>query len=173
MNQNKKTALTFAMLVVGMFAFAFAAFPLYSIFCKATGYGGTPRIGGQLSREIGNKIITVRFNADIANNLPWIFVPLQKQISLHTGENKMAFFTAENNSNTPITGVASFNITPDTAGKYFNKIQCFCFSKQTLGPKQKVQMPVSFYIDPEIDNDLDLKDTSTITLSYTFFKAID
>lgn len=170
---NNKTALTLLMLIAGMFAFAYAAFPLYNIFCKATGYGGTPKIVGQTSREIGNKIITIRFNTDIANDLPWNFISLQKQIDVHTGENKLAFFTVKNTSDQPITGIASFNVTPDIAGQYFHKIQCFCFNKQTLKPGEEVQMPVSFYIDPEIEKNLDLKDISTLTLSYTFFKATD
>ncbi len=156
-----------------MFAFAFAAFPLYNLFCKVTGYGGTPRIAEQKATAIGKKILTVRFNADIAPDLSWKFTPLQSQIEALTGENKMAFFMAENTSDKPITGVASFNVTPDIAAQYFNKIECFCFIKQTLKPGEKVQMPVSFFIDPAIEKDLDLKDINTITLSYTFFKATD
>ena len=153
-----------------MFAFAYAAFPLYSIFCKATGYGGTPRINTQKATTLGMEHITVRFNADVAPGLSWKFTPLQSQVEVLTGENKMAFFMAENTSNETITGMATFNITPDQAGQYFNKIQCFCFTKQTLKPGEKVQMPVSFFIDPAFEKDLDLKGINTITLSYTFFK---
>ncbi len=173
MDKNKKIAATILMLALGMFAFAFAAFPIYSIFCKVTGYGGTPKIRTAESGTIGNKIITVRFNADIAKDIPWKFYPAQKQIEVRTGENKLAFFVAENTSETPVTGVSSFNVTPDIAGQYFNKIQCFCFEKQTLKPGEKIQMPVSFYIDPKIETNLDLKSVNTITLSYTFFKATD
>lgn len=171
--QNKKTAITVIMLVFGMFCFAFAAFPLYNIFCKATGFGGTPKTDSQLSQQLGNRIMTVRFNADIAKDLPWNFLPLQAQIDVTTGENKLAFFSAQNTSDQKITGISSFNVTPSQAGKYFNKIQCFCFEKQTLQPGEKVKMPVSFYIDPAIENDLDLKSVKSITLSYTFFKALD
>ncbi len=172
-HKNKKIAVTVLMLVLGMFAFAFAAFPLYNIFCKATGYGGTPKLVAQNSSQLGNKIITVRFNADVAKDMPWNFAPIQKHINVRTGENKLAFFTAQNNSTMPVTGIASFNVTPDMAGRYFHKIQCFCFNKQTLKPGEKVEMPVSFYVDPEIEKNLDLKDVNTITLSYTFFKATD
>lgn len=173
MNKNKKIASAVLMLVAGMFAFAFAAFPLYNLFCKVTGYGGTPKLQARSSTETGKKIITVRFNADVANGLPWHFMSLQKQVEVQTGENKLAFFAAKNNSNEPITGVATFNVTPNEAGQYFNKIQCFCFDKQTLSPGEEVQMPVSFYVDPKIEQDLDVKNIDTITLSYTFFKATD
>lgn len=173
MNENKKTATAILMLVVGMFAFAFAAFPLYSIFCKVTGYGGTPRIESAESHTLGKKIITVRFNADISNEIGWDFKPVQKQLNVQTGENKLAFFMAKNISNNATTGVATFNVTPNEAGKYFNKIQCFCFERQTLKPGEEVQMPVSFFVDPAIEQDLDVKDINTITLSYTFFKAVD
>jgi len=161
------------MMALGMFAFAFAAFPLYSLFCKVTGYGGTPRIAAQEAQQLGQKIITVRFNADTATDLPWKFLPLQKQMQVHTGENKLAFFTAENTSDQPVTGVANFNVTPNEAGRFFNKVQCFCFNNQTLQPGEKVEMPVSFFIDPAIEKNLDLKDINTITLSYTFFKTED
>lgn len=154
-----------------MFAFSYAAFPLYSIFCKATGYGGTPKIGGQVPRELGKRIFTIRFNADVARDIPWQFAPVQKQVEVQTGEDKMAFFSAENTSDKPVTGVASYNVAPDIAGKYFHKIQCFCFNRQTLKAGEKVEMPVSFYVDPAIESDLDLKDVKTITLSYTFFRT--
>ena len=173
MHPNKKTALTIVMMVVGMFAITFAAFPLYSIFCKVTGYGGTPRISTEEPAEPGKRNMIVRFNADVSTELPWKFSPVQKQLEVLTGESKLAFFVAENTSLKPVTGVASFNVTPDIAGQYFNKVQCFCFVNQTLEPGEKMQMPVSFYVDPAIENDLDLKNTDTITLSYTFFKAPD
>jgi cytochrome c oxidase assembly protein subunit 11 len=171
MKNNKETAITILLIVLGMFAFSYAAFPLYSIFCKATGFGGTPKTGGGASRQLGKRAFTIRFNADVSRDMPWQFMPLQKQISVQTGENKMAFFSAQNKSDKTITGVASYNIAPDAAGQYFHKIQCFCFNKQTLNPGQIVEMPVSFYVDPAIENDLDLQDVNAITLSYTFFMA--
>lgn len=173
MDKNKKTGITILMLVGGMFAFTYAAFPLYSIFCKATGYGGTPKLNAKQANELGNRIITVRFNSSVASDIAWDFKPLQNQVTVRTGENKLIFFSAKNNSATPVTGMATFNISPDEAGQYFNKVACFCFKKQTLQPGQQVQMPVSFYIDPRIEKDLDLKGIDTITLSYTFFKATD
>lgn len=173
MDKNKKTGLTIIMLVCGMFAFAFAAFPLYNLFCKATGYGGTPKLNSASSTERGERTLTVRFNADKANDLVWNFSALQNKVTVITGENKLVFFTAENTSSVPVTGVATFNVSPDQAGQYFNKIQCFCFNKQTLQPGEKVKMPVSFYIDPEFEKNPDLKNIDTVTLSYTFFKATE
>ncbi len=173
MDKNKKTGVTILMLALGMLAFAYAAFPLYSIFCKVTGYGGTPKINAQEATELGETSITVRFNSDVASDVPWNFKPLQNEVKVKTGENKLVFFTAKNTSSKPVTGVATFNVSPDQAGQYFNKIQCFCFNNQTLQPGQTVEMPVSFYIDPKIEKDLDLKGINTITLSYTFFKATD
>ena len=173
MNNNKKTAITILMMVAGMFAFAFAAFPLYSLFCKVTGYGGTPKIATESATELGSRIMKVRFNADTSKDVPWQFKPLQNSVTVRTGENKLIFYTSENTSNEAFTGVATFNVTPDIAAKYFNKIQCFCFNNQTLEPGEKVQMPVSFYIDPAIEQNLDLKGIDTVTLSYTFFKAVD
>lgn len=173
MHSNKKTAITILLIVAGMFAFAFAAFPLYSIFCKATGYGGTPKKAISNEHKIGDRQFRVRFNADVSGSLGWEFKPLQGYIDLKTGENKLAFFYARNDTKTSETGVATFNITPDVAGQYFNKIQCFCFNNQTLVPGEDAKMPVSFFIDPKIEQDPDLKGVDTITLSYTFFKAED
>ncbi len=154
-----------------MFGLAYASFPLYKLFCQITGYGGTPQIAADFSEYVGDRIIKVRFNADVAPNLPWIFKPLQKEIEVKVGENKMAFFMAENKSDRPIKGMATYNVTPDKAGYYFNKVQCFCFDEQILQPYEKVEMPVSFYIDPEIEGDIDADDVKTVTLSYTFFES--
>lgn len=172
MKKNNKVAYIVTMVVLGMFAFAFAAFPLYSLFCKVTGYGGTPKKVDVASHKVGNKYITVRFNADTDKDLPWKFNSLQSQLEVLTGDNRLAFFSAENLSNEKITGMAIFNVVPDEAGQYFHKIQCFCFEKQTLDAGEKVQMPVSFYIDPEIEKDPALKDIDTVTLSYSFFRSV-
>ncbi len=169
MNKANKTALPVIAVIIGMFAFVFAAFPLYNLFCKATGYGGTPKISANTTGNIGTQTIKVRFNADIDHNLSWEFISLQNQVSIKTGETKLVFFRAKNISDTPSTGIATFNVTPLEAGQYFNKIQCFCFNKQTLQPGQEINMPVSFYVDPAIEKNLDLKGIDTITLSYTFF----
>lgn len=170
--KNKQTARNIAAIVIGMFALAYASFPLYNLFCKITGYGGTPRTENvSLSDTIGERVVTVRFNADTMRNVPWSFSPLQKQVDAQVGENKLIFYTAENNADVPVKGVATFNVTPDKAAYYFNKVQCFCFNEQTLSPHEKVEMPVSFHIDPEFEQDPEMWDVNTITLSYTFFRA--
>lgn len=170
-DKNRKTAITVASMGIGMFCMAYAAFPLYNLFCKVTGYGGTTQEASVLPSEISDKVMTIRFNSDSMSDLPWKFQPEQSKMSIRPGENKLAFFSAENESDQEITGVATYNVTPDGAGIYFNKVECFCFTKQTLAPHEKVQMPVSFFVDPDIENDPNLKGLQTITLSYTFFKA--
>lgn len=172
--QNNQTAIRVLSLVTGMFLLAFASFPIYNLLCKVTGYGGVPLIASlQQSQDvkIGGRVVKVRFNSDIMPEVPWSFLPLQKEVEVKTGENKMIFYSSENNSDEPFTGIATYNVTPAKASIYFNKVQCFCFNKQTLQPHEKVEMPVSFYIAPEIENDPYMKDVKTITLSYTFFKA--
>ena len=157
------------MIVVGMFCMAYAAFPLYSLFCKVTGYAGTPKQVDVGSVVKGKKKVNIRFNADVNPNLQWQFKPVQKQVRVQTGENMLAFFEAENMSDKPVSGIATFNVTPDKAATYFSKIQCFCFDEQRLEPGEKVMMPVSFFVDPEIETDPNTKEVSTLTLSYTFF----
>ena len=171
MHKNTKLALNMAMLTVGMICLTYAAFPLYNLFCKVTGYGGTPqRVEERQTHVMGEKTMTVRFNADTESKLPWTFKPEQQHITLQTGEEKLAVYSAVNRSDAPITGVATFNVTPEKAAIYFNKIQCFCFEEQTLQPNESVKMPVSFYIDPAIETDPNTKEISTVTLSYTFFE---
>lgn len=156
-----------------MVAASFAAVPFYRVFCQLTGFGGTPRIASQAEAapiESGS-LITVRFNADVAPGLPWSFSPEQKSITLHLGENGLAFFEARNLSDSPITGQAVYNVTPNKAAPYFAKIQCFCFVSQTLGPYQKADMPVSFFVDPQLAKDPLTQEVKTITLSYTFYKS--
>jgi cytochrome c oxidase assembly protein subunit 11 len=172
-SKNKRTGLTITMLVLGMFAFAYAAFPLYNLFCKVTGYGGTTQVSEASSGELGQREFTIRFNADTNQGLPWDFVASQKSMKVTSGENKLAFYTAENISDEPVTGVATYNVTPAKAGVYFNKVQCFCFENQTLKPGEKIDMPVSFFVDPEIEKDPNLKNVKTITLSYTFFPSVN
>ena len=156
-----------------MVLLAYASVPLYSLFCNVTGFGGVPQkaIVAPPASAILNRTIRVTFNADIDPNLPWSFKPLQKDVVVRVGEKKLIFFSAKNNSNEPITGIAAYNVTPEKAGGYFDKIQCFCFTNQTLKPGEEVTMPVSFFIDPEIANDKNMDDLQDITLSYTFFKA--
>ncbi|MBM3467808.1 MAG: cytochrome c oxidase assembly protein [Alphaproteobacteria bacterium] len=157
-------------IVVTMLAMAYASVPLYRLFCQKTGYGGTPQIASAPSGKVTDREITVRFNADVHRDLPWQFRPQQTEMKVKVGENALAFFEAENFSDKPICGMATYNVTPDKAAVYFNKVACFCFEEQILSPQQKVEMPVQFFIDSDFALDPDLKDVKTITLSYTFFK---
>ena len=158
------------MVIVGMGCLAYASVPLYRIFCQVTGFGGTTQRAETAPSEAAARIITVRFDATVAD-VPWEFEPTQRALAVHVGETALATYRAHNRSRQPVTGTASFNVTPPKAGQYFDKIQCFCFSEQTLGAGQSVDMPVSFFIDPALLADHNLDDVHTITLSYTFFRA--
>ena len=175
-NRNARTGLALFAVVVGMVALAFASVPLYRLFCQATGFGGTPqRVAADAApaQSVSERIVTIRFNADVNSALPWTFQPVQPSMRVKVGEQAMAFFRATNHSDRPVTGTATFNVTPDKAGPYFDKIQCFCFTEQTLAPGQNVEMPVIFFVDAAILDDRGLDDVDTITLSYTFFRAAD
>ncbi len=174
MKENKKTsnklALSIILLIVGMIMLTFASVPLYNLFCKVTGYGGTTRYTAISSSYVGTKLIKIRFDANVDRKLPWIFKSEQNEAVIRVGENNLVFYTAENKSDEDIIGTALYNVTPHKAAIYFNKIQCFCFEEQLLKSKQKMVMPVSFFIDPAIENDINLQDVDTITLSYTFYR---
>ncbi len=157
-------------IAAGMLGMAYAAVPLYRIFCQVTGYGGTTQRAAQAPDKPSEKMITVRFDANVSHDLDWRFVPVQRTVKIHIGEQKLVFYKAENNSDHPITGTATFNVTPAIAGKYFKKIQCFCFTEQTLDPHEKVDMSVSFFVDPGILTDPDSRGVKEITLSYTLFE---
>ncbi len=144
---------------------------LYEIFCRVTGYGGTTQVADRGIDRIVDRKITVRFNADISSALPWRFEPVQDSMTVLVGQPALAFYQAESNNDKPVVGRATFNVTPAKAGQYFTKIDCFCFTEQTLNPQQVADMPVQFFIDPTIVEDRNLDDVSTITLSYTFFKS--
>lgn len=144
---------------------------LYRLFCAATGFGGTTQRADSDSGMVSQRIITVRFDSNVAPGLPWRFEPAQREVKVHLGEQKLVFFTAENLSDQAIVGHATFNVTPLTTGVYFNKIQCFCFDEERLNAHQKVDMPVVFFIDPALANDSDTRDVNVITLSYTFFRS--
>jgi cytochrome c oxidase assembly protein subunit 11 len=159
--------------IVAMFGLVAASVPLYRLFCQVTGYGGTTQRAEAASEVVSERSITVRFNADVNSRLPWRFHPAQRDLRLAIGESGLAFYQATNLSARTVTGTATFNVTPFKAGPYFNKIQCFCFSEQTLGPGETVDMPVTFFVDPAILDDPNLADVHTITLSYTFFAAPD
>ena len=167
------TAAVCAVFVAGMLGMSFAAVPLYRIFCQVTGYGGTTQRAEAPSATVTDREITVRFDATMSSDLNWSFQPAERRITLKIGENRLAFYKAENLSDEKLTGTATFNVTPEIAGSYFSKIDCFCFTEQTLQPHQKVDMPVSFYIDPAILDDPDARRIEEITLSYTFFRAPD
>ncbi len=172
MANNKKTAISVVYIVLGMFFLAFASFPLYNLFCKATGYGGTPKVSlGQESKMLGNRVVKIEFNADLAPGLDWKFEPLQRSVEVRVGENKQVYYSSENLTNNEEVGMATFNVLPEKAAMYFNKVQCFCFNQQTLKPHEKIKMPVVFFVDPKFESDPEMADVKTITLSYTFFKA--
>jgi cytochrome c oxidase assembly protein subunit 11 len=174
-NRNRRTGLVLFTVVIGMVALAFASVPLYRLFCEVTGFGGTPQRveAGATPAAVSDRVVTVRFNADVNSGLPWSFQPVQRAIQVKVGEPALAFYRATNHSERPVTGTATFNVTPDKAGSYFDKIECFCFTEQTLDAGQSVEMPVTFYVDPAILKDRGLDDVDTITLSYTFFRAAD
>jgi cytochrome c oxidase assembly protein subunit 11 len=144
---------------------------LYEVFCRVTGYGGTTQIATRAADRIVDRKITVRFNADTNSALPWRFEPVQDSMTIRAGQQALAFYRAKSNADGPVVGTATFNVTPSKAGQYFNKIDCFCFTEQTLDPGQIADLPVQFFIDPAIVDDRNLDDVTTITLSYTFFKA--
>lgn len=160
-------------LSVGMLGMAYAAVPLYKIFCQVTGYAGTTQRADETTGQILAKKITVRFDSNISANLHWKFKPKQRSITLRIGEEGKAFYVAKNLGKSPSFGTATFNVSPQIAGIYFNKIECFCFTEQKLEPGETVDMPVVFFVDPEIVNDPLLKNTNTITLSYTFFQDVE
>lgn len=144
---------------------------LYKLFCQVTGYGGTTQRVTKASTEILDRMVTVRFDANVSPQLAWKFEPVVNTIDVRIGETSLAFFRATNLSDKPLKGQAAFNVTPDVAGIYFNKIECFCFKEQTLQPGQTVEMPVTFYVDPAMARDRDMTNLSNITLSYVFFPA--
>ncbi len=170
-DRNARMAWTLAAAVGGMLALAYAASPLYEAFCKATGFAGTPLVAQEGDRPILKRTVAVRFDTNTDSNLPWRFEPVQREVKIRLGEEKLVFFRATNVSQRPIVGSATYNVTPERVGGWFNKLQCFCFTEQMLKPGQSVDMPVLFFVDPEMDKDRRYDDIRTITLSYTFYEA--
>lgn len=166
---NASLAISLLALVAGMFMLAYASVPLYRLFCKATGFGGVATATYQAPSAVLPRIITVRFDANVSTQLGWKFYPQKKELSVHMGEKNTIEYVAQNNRNTTTLGTATFNISPVKAGIYFNKLQCFCFTRQTLAAHQSKHLGVTFFIDPAINDNPDLADVHTITLSYTFF----
>lgn len=166
--KNRRVALICGGVFCAMVGVSFAAVPLYDMFCRVTGYGGTPQRVDQVSDVILDRTITIRFDSNTAPGLPWEFKPKQREIELRIGETTEAIYVARNTADVATTGTASFNVSPDLAGAYFNKLECFCFTEQELQPGQAYEMPVQFFVDPEIVNVPELKNIKSITLSYTF-----
>ena len=168
---NARTVIPLLVILVAMGGLTAASVPLYRVFCRATGFGGTTQTAESAPGEVSSKWIWVRFNADVAPGLPWAFEPEQREVRVHPGEQTLATFRATNHADHAITGNATYNVTPDAAGLYFDKIQCFCFTKQTLQPGETAELPVTFFVDPAMMSDRNAKDIPAITLSYTFFQA--
>jgi cytochrome c oxidase assembly protein subunit 11 len=166
-------ALSLAGLVAGMVGLSFAAVPLYRMFCQATGYGGVPQVAESAPDHVLDRTITVRFDANVDRALPWTFAPEQNRMDLRIGESGLAFFKAHNNTDKPVSGTAGFNVSPEIAGRYFTKVECFCFKQQILAAGESIEMPVTFFIDPKIVEDESTKTISEITLSYTFYRNDD
>jgi len=169
--RNRRTMLTMAGVGLSMLALGFASVPLYRIFCEQTGFGGTTkRADANVTvQEAVGHTMSIRFDSNVQPGMPWQFYPEHRTDTVTVGRKDMAIFIAKNMSDKPVTGTASFNVTPTQAGAYFTKIQCFCFTEQTLQPGQEVRMPVLYFVDPKILDDPDNKDTQQITLSYTFY----
>jgi cytochrome c oxidase assembly protein subunit 11 len=172
-NRNRRTGALLALFAACMVGLAFASVPLYRWFCQVTGFDGTTQrvdaIAAAAVTPVKGRSVSVRFDANVSPSLPWEFRPVDTQRNVTIGQRSMAVFTAKNRTDHPITGRAVFNVSPTQAGKYFNKVQCFCFTEQTLRPGQEVQMPVVFYVDPAMLSDPDANDITEITLSYTFY----
>lgn len=169
------TALILGAVVVGMAGLSFAAVPIYNMFCRVTGYGGTTQVDqtNNAPRALLERQLTIRFNGDVNPGLPWDFAPDRNSIELRVGADALVFFHAENRSSASTTGTATFNVTPAKAGQYFVKMDCFCFTQQTLAGGEEAEMAVSFYVDPKISEDPNLDDVTTITLSYSFFPVAE
>lgn len=164
----RMTALKLVGVAVIMGSLAWASIPLYDWFCRVTGFGGTTGVAESASDEILDQTIIVKFDASLERGMPWTFKPVEREMEIRIGETGLAFYEAHNPTDEVIAGTASYNVAPYATGGYFNKIACFCFELQVLKPGETVQMPVSFYVDPEIVNDPEAKHTGHITLSYTF-----
>ncbi len=169
--KNQRMGLIVLIVVGAMVGVSFAAVPLYGLFCRVTGFGGTTQVSEAWPDHVLERQVTVRFNASVAPNMPWRFVPETKEVTLHVGERGFASFSAYNPESRKTGGMAIYNVTPLKVGKYFHKVQCFCFDEQFLEPRQRVSMPVMFFVDPSMNDDPNMNDVETITLSYTFYNA--
>lgn len=169
--QNARTGLIVLAVVLGMVGLSFASVPLYDVFCRVTGFAGTTQISEAFPDAILDREITVRFSVSTGRDMPWEFRADQRDVKIRIGERGLASFTAKNPLSRAIAGTAVYNVTPLKAGKYFKKVQCFCFDEQILAPGQEVSMPVLFFVDPAMDEDPNMEDVKSVTLSYTFYKT--
>lgn len=169
--RNRSVALSCVAGVALMVGAAYAAVPLYELFCRVTGYGGTTQVADALPEQAIDRKITIRFDGNVSGGLPWDFDSRQREVTLNVGQAGTMDYIAVNTAESANWGTSTFNVTPFEAGGYFNKVECFCFTEQQLKSGERLEMPVVFFIDPEIDNDPALKSLKTITLSYTFFPA--
>ncbi len=165
----RRTVLPLVLLVGGMTGLSFAAVPLYDLFCRVTGYGGTTQVAETGSTKVLDRRITIRFDANVSPKLDWGFKPAQTSMEVNIGESALAVYEAHNPTDRPLAGTATYNVTPEIAGIYFSKVQCFCFTEQVLEPGRRMDMPVSFFVDPAIMDDPEAREIEEITLSYTFF----
>ena len=167
------TVAVLATVAAGMVGLAYAAVPLYRLFCQVTGYGGTTQVAAAAPEIVADSAIAVRFNADVGGTMPWRFAPLQREMRLRLGEVGLARYEAINLSDAAVVGTATFNVTPHKMGPYFSKVECFCFTEQTLAPGERGEMAVTFFVDPDMLNDPTVAGVTTVTLSYTFFEKKD
>ena len=168
---NTRLAIVLAAVCGVMVGASFAAVPFYSWFCRVTGYGGTTNVAGATAPDIVDREVTVRFDANTAPDMPWEFRPTQKTMKLRLGETGLAFYEAYNPTDEPVAGQAGYNVVPYEVGAYFDKIACFCFELQVLQPNERVEMPVTFYVDPAMLDDIESRGITEITLSYTMFRT--
>ncbi len=179
--KNRRTLFYALGMALAMLGLGYAAVPLYDMFCRVTGFGGTTQRASEgqaaaaerIAAGSGARTFSIRFDSSTARGLPWEFRPVQVTDTVVIGQRDMAIYTARNNSNQPVTGSATFNVEPEQAGRYFNKIQCFCFTRQTLQPGQEMRMPVIYFVDPAALDDPNMEGVEQITLSYTFHEAVD
>lgn len=171
--RNTRTAITAFAVVAGMVGLSFAFVPLYTFICQVTGLAGIPQVADSNETEVSAETITVRFDANVDRSLPWSFSANEKSVTINLGAEYITSYQSTNLTNEPVTGISTFNVTPIKAAQYFTKIECFCFTEQTLEPGQSVDMPVTFYVDPAILEDDLARDVKAITLSYTFYRTLD
>ncbi len=171
--KNRKMMVRIVLLCAAMAGLSFASVPLYDLFCRVTGYDGTTQVAKSAPSATGHRLMTIRFNTDVNQGLGWSFQPSLRSVQVKPGEVANMSFTVKNNDDETVVGTSTYNVTPEIAGVYFNKIQCFCFTRHALKPGETAEFPVQFFVDPAIENDPNLSDVETITLSYTFFRAAD